>query len=120
MPTYDRGKGTLDSASMTTEEILAGILSATTDPYQTANNPNRGTPNEGSDQQAWPGLAAFISERSVINGSNFYTNFNTGHGMQYFLNGAVSNDNEWSNINIQDILPTWQWWIDTEGTKAQC
>lgn len=119
MPTYDRGKGTLDSASMTTEEILAGILSATTDPYQTANNPNRGTPNEGSDQQAWPGLAAFISERSVINGSNFYTNFNTGHGMQYFLNGAVSNDNEWSNINIQDILPTWQWWIETEGTRVQ-
>lgn len=98
-------------------ELCEQILNATTDPYQTANNPNRGQPNEGSDQQAWPGLAAFISERSVINGSNFYTNFNTGHGMQYFVDGKVSNDHEWSNINIQDILPTWQWWIETEGSR---
>ncbi len=65
----------------------------------------------------WVGVADFISERSVINGSNFYTNFNNGHGMQYFVDGKVSNGEEWSNINIQDILPTWQWWIDTEGSK---
>ncbi len=52
----------------------------------------------------------------MINGTNFYTSFNTGHGMQYFVDGKVSNDNEWSNINVQDILPTWQWWIDT-GAK---
>ena len=99
------------------EELCQEILDATTDPYQTANNPNRGQANEGKDYQSWPGLAAFISERSVIDGSNFYTNFNTGHGMQYFVDGQVSNDNEWSNINIQDILPTWQWWIETDGTR---
>ena len=65
----------------------------------------------------WAGLADYITERSVINGNVFYTNFNTGHGMQYFVDGAVSNDEEWSNMNVQDILPTWQWWIDTEGSK---
>ena len=64
-------------------------------------------------------MAAFISERSVIKGSNFVTNFNTGHGMQYFKNGEVSNDHEWSNINDQDILPTWQWWYETsDGSEA--
>ncbi len=66
---------------------------------------------------SWVGVADFISERSVINGGNFYTNFNNGHGMQYFINGEAGSSSEWSNINIQDILPTWQWWIDTEGSK---
>lgn len=63
-------------------------------------------------------MADFIAERSVINGTAFYTNFNTGHGVQYFKNGTVSKDEEWTNINIQDILPTWQWWItSTDDTK---
>ncbi len=77
--------------------------------------PEVGMPEVGG----WGGVADFISERSVINGSNFYTNFNNGHGMQYFVDGKVSNDEEWSNINVQDILPTWQWWIDTEGSKLK-
>lgn len=65
----------------------------------------------------WVGVADFASERSVIGGANFYTNFNTGHGMEYYQNGQVINSNEWANMNIQDILPTWQWWMETDGTK---
>lgn len=65
----------------------------------------------------WDGVSAYITERSVINESNFITNFNTGHGLDYMIKGEKSNDEEWSNINIQDILPTWQWWIDTEGSR---
>ncbi|MEY8740054.1 endo-beta-N-acetylglucosaminidase [Bacillales bacterium AN1005] len=65
----------------------------------------------------WDGIAAYLTERSVIDGSNFATNFNTGHGLQYYLNGAVSNDKEWSNINIQDIPVTWQWWMESQGSK---
>ena len=65
----------------------------------------------------WNGVSHYITERSVIDGANFTSTFNTGHGMQYYKDGQVSRDEEWSNINIQDILPTWQWWIDTEGTK---
>ena len=65
----------------------------------------------------WNGVSHYITERSVIDGANFTSTFNTGHGMQYYKDGQVSRDEEWSNINIQDILPTWQWWIDTEGAK---
>ncbi|MDO7908168.1 endo-beta-N-acetylglucosaminidase [Paenibacillus sp. JX-17] len=65
----------------------------------------------------WDGMAAYIAERSVINGSSFSTSFNTGHGMQYYVKGAVSNPKEWSNINIQDIPVTWQWWLETKGSK---
>lgn len=71
-----------------------------------------------SNASGWVGVADFIAERSVINGTSFYTNFNTGHGVQYFKNGQVSKDEEWTNINIQDILPTWQWWMEsTDETK---
>ena len=71
-----------------------------------------------NDADGWVGVADFIAERSVIRGSSFYTNFNTGHGMQYFVDGAVSKDEEWTNINIQEQMPTWQWWFEsTDSTK---
>ncbi len=71
-----------------------------------------------NDADGWPGVADFIAERSVISGTAFYTNFNTGHGMQYFVDGEVSKDEEWTNINIQEQLPTWQWWFEsTDSTK---
>ena len=71
------------------------------------------------ENQNFDGVAAYITERSVINGDTFVTNFNTGHGLEYAINGEISNEDEWSNINIQDILPTWQWWFETDGTKLK-
>jgi endo-beta-N-acetylglucosaminidase D len=67
----------------------------------------------------WDGVAAYIAERSVINGSNFVSNFNMGRGLDYYVDGEVSNSDEWSNINIQDIPVTWQWWVETTGTPLQ-
>ena len=80
---------------------------------------NAGLTGTASDVDArdFTGIADYIAERSVVRGSTFYTNFNTGHGLEYRLNGELSSSSEWSNINIQDILPTWQWWFETTGTK---
>ena len=73
-----------------------------------------------SNASGWVGVADFIAERSVIDGTKFNTNFNTGHGMQYFVDGEVSADKAWTNINIQDILPSWQWWVDsTDDNKLE-
>ena len=66
----------------------------------------------GKSSSRMQGIAYAVSERSVIGGSVFNTNFSTGHGLQYFTNGRMSNDSEWSNMNVQAILPTWQWWVD--------
>lgn len=63
----------------------------------------------------WPGLSKYVAERSAINGSVFTSNFNTGHGFAYWLDGKISRDLEWSNMNLQDYLPTWQWWVESEG-----
>lgn len=71
-----------------------------------------------ADNRYWPGIASVITERSVIKDTNFYTNFNTGHGLSYYVNGKVSNDREWSNMSLQDIPVTWQWWQETSGTPV--
>lgn len=71
------------------------------------------------DSSNMKGVANYIAERSVVSGDEFETDFNTGHGMNYYKNGEISNDKEWSNINIQSTLPTWQWWFDgTDKLKA--
>ena len=72
-----------------------------------------------SDGSEWTGISRYVSERSVIGGDNFYTNFNTGHGLEWRAQGERISAQEWSNISIQDILPTWQWWMDSEGTALQ-
>jgi|GEM_PF-6429098 len=75
----------------------------------------------GADSRYWPGAAHFIAERSVVGSGNFYTNFNTGHGLGWWKDGVkVSHPTagyaEWSNIAIQDILPSFQFWMTT-GTN---
>ena len=68
--------------------------------YESVDRPDVGVSNPN-----FKGFSRYIAERSVINGSVFTSNFNNGHGMQYFQNGEVSRDMEW------------QWWIESEGTK---
>jgi len=75
-----------------------------------------GSSTGGADDAAnWKGISAYITERSTIGGSIFDTTFNTGHGLEYVENGAVSNPAEWSNITIQDKPVTWQWAISAAG-----
>ena len=45
------------------------------------------------------------------------TNFNTGHGTKYFVDGTELSPREWTNRSIQDIPPTWQWTVQSSGTK---
>ncbi len=66
----------------------------------------------GVSSNRMPGIASLVTERSVISGDTFYTNFNTGHGLLYAVDGEISNTHEWANINLQDILPTWQFWFE--------
>ncbi|ULT56693.1 endo-beta-N-acetylglucosaminidase [Neobacillus drentensis] len=89
------------------------------DPTSTGRNANAPLSDVAAKGDNWDGVAAYIAERSVIHGSNFVSNFNMGRGLAYYVNGKVSNSEEWSNINIQDIPVTWQWWMQTSGTPLQ-
>ena len=64
-------------------------------------------------QTNFKGISRYVVEKSVISGTVFATDFNTGHGMEYVKNGEVIRELEWSNLNLQDILPTWQWWVES-------
>ncbi|MDY4218887.1 MAG: discoidin domain-containing protein, partial [Candidatus Faecousia sp.] len=95
--------------------------------YFTSPTENAGTYSSGevtrNDIDAgtinFQGFSKYVVEKSVINGTTFASDFNNGHGMQYFVNGEVSRDMEWSNLNLQDILPTWQWWIEAEDITVE-
>ena len=58
------------------------------------------------------GVANFIVERSVIGAFPFLTRFNLGEGKRFFIDGKPVSDEPWFNLGIQDLLPTWQWWIE--------
>ena len=61
-------------------------------------------------------------DRRTLRGWRFHvfsTSFNTGHGLEWRDGGERTSDQQWGNINLQDILPTWQWWIDADSDPLQ-
>ncbi|MEH7119202.1 discoidin domain-containing protein [Neobacillus vireti] len=79
----------------------------------------QGDPTLADDSANWKGMARFVADSSVIQTKPFTTNFNSGHGKQYFVNGKVASSLEWNNRSIQDIMPTWRWWIRNEGSRIK-
>lgn len=67
------------------------------------------------------GMAKFVAAQSTLSWDlskePFVTYFNVGNGKFFNWKGQSKLDNnvqasraEWSNIGIQDYLPTWRWW----------
>lgn len=65
----------------------------------------------------WKGFSNYFPARSVISEVPFVTNFNYGLGRFYNDKGKRISDDEWHNLSLQDILPTWQWVADTAVVK---
>ncbi len=65
----------------------------------------------------WVGMSRFFADKTPITSAPFVTNFNSGHGKGYWVDGVLSRDREWSYQSNQDIMPTWTWIIDSEGSK---
>ncbi|WP_164981611.1 endo-beta-N-acetylglucosaminidase [Silvibacterium dinghuense] len=73
------------------------------------------TEDHPTDQVKLPityGVANFTVEHSVIGAFPFLTHFNLGAGDAFFVDGAKQGDRPWFNLGIQDLLPTWQWWLE--------
>ncbi|MCR2822935.1 endo-beta-N-acetylglucosaminidase [Lederbergia panacisoli] len=77
----------------------------------------QGDPTMADDSANWKGMARFVTDSSVIQKLPFTSNFNSGHGKKYFADGKIVSNQEWNNRSIQDIMPTWRWWIRTEGSR---
>ncbi|REF35603.1 endo-beta-N-acetylglucosaminidase [Thermasporomyces composti] len=83
-------------------------------PKQDPSRTGRSLPPTGEDKhnpERWDGVAHTIVEKSVIGSYPFVTRFNAGTGLRFFIEGTLVGRRPWFNIGIQDILPTWQWWV---------
>ena len=65
----------------------------------------------------WPGMSRLFADKSPITSAPFVTDFNTGHGKYWFVDGEKLRDAEWSYQSNQDVLPTYTWIIDSNGEK---
>lgn len=74
-------------------------------------------PSNTSTSSAWKGIAHYVPARSPITRVPFVTNFNTGQGHLFAVNGLVSATREWNNLSLQDVLPTWRWIVRSTGTR---
>ncbi len=66
------------------------------------------------------GVANFVVEHSVIGTFPFVSRFNLGDGQGFYVAGEAVSDKPWFNLGIQDLLPTWQWWVEPmAGTRGR-
>ena len=77
---------------------------------------NNGDPRN-TESGDWQGMSKFFADHTTILSAPFVTNFNAGHGKAYYVDGVKSRNDEWSYQSVQDVMPTWTWIIDSDGSK---
>ena len=71
-----------------------------------------------SDLKDWHGYATAVIERSTLDELPFVTRFNLGNGRFFNKEGKTTWNHKWYNYGMQDLLPTWRWWIDNGDGKT--
>ncbi len=71
-----------------------------------------------SDLASWHGYAKAVREQSTLTETPFVTRFNLGNGRFMNDEGKTTWNHKWYNIGMQDLLPTWRWWIDNGDGKT--
>ena len=79
---------------------------------------NNNVTSSFSDLEDWHGYAKAVIERSSLNEVPFVTRFNLGNGRFFNNEGVTTWDHKWYNYGMQDLLPTWRWWIDNGDGKT--
>lgn len=75
-----------------------------------------GDPSNTTTTAAWKGVANYIPANSPITSVPWVTNFCTGQGHFYASAGGIFSNDDWNNLSLQDVLPTWRWIVRTSGT----
>ncbi len=79
-------------------------------------------PGNTTTSNSWKGIANYIPAFTPLTGVPFTTNFCTGQGHDFYIDGnklsypELSADG-WNNLSLQDVLPTWRWIVQSSGTK---
>ena len=79
---------------------------------------NDETTSSYSDLKKWHGYATAVIERSTLDDLPFVTRFNLGNGRFFNKEGVTTWEHKWYNYGMQDLLPTWRWWVDNGDGKT--
>jgi len=71
-----------------------------------------------SNETQWRGVSTYAVEKSAITKLPFTTNYNMGSGYSFFKNGEQISTLDWNNRSIGDILPTYRWIMQHEGSNT--
>lgn len=78
------------------------------------HDPSNTTARDGG---YFPGFANALIERSTIQNLPFITSFSAGLGKHRFVNGEKKGTQDWYHRGMQDIMPTWRWWVDVAADR---
>ena len=79
-------------------------------------------PGNTTTSNNWKGIANYIPDNTPITEIPFVTNFCTGQGYDFYINGEKLSYPElsatgWNNLSLQDVLPSWRWIVQSSGIK---
>lgn len=78
-------------------------------------DPSAETKSEGT---SWRGVSTYVVENTVLNTVPFVSNFNTGNGYNFFIDGEKVSERDWNNRGLTDVFPTYRFIIENEGTNT--
>ncbi|MFF5857705.1 endo-beta-N-acetylglucosaminidase [Streptomyces sp. NPDC012751] len=65
----------------------------------------------------WRAPAVSVADRSTVTSLPFASVFNTGHGLRWYEEGAVTAGTPWNHLGLQDRLPSRRWVVRTAGQR---
>jgi len=75
-------------------------------------------PSLPDSTDTWRAPAVSVADRSTVGGAlPFASVFNTGHGLRWYEDGAVTSDAAWNHLGLQDRLPSRRWVVRTAGQR---
>nr|WP_203614768.1 endo-beta-N-acetylglucosaminidase [Streptomyces sp. SID13726] len=74
-------------------------------------------PSRPDATDTWRAPAVSVADRSTVTAVPFASVFNTGHGLRWYEEGAVTSDVPWNHLGLQDRLPSRQWVVRTQGAR---
>ncbi|MFI9245224.1 endo-beta-N-acetylglucosaminidase [Streptomyces sp. NPDC053086] len=74
-------------------------------------------PSRPDASDPWRAPAVSVADRSTVTSVPFASVFNTGHGLRWYEEGAVTSDAPWNHLGLQDRLPSRRWVVRTPGER---